>query len=192
MKLIDEQGEQVPDDVPGELLVDDVVFVDDLVRFQPKLTSKGFAGEDVTIRLSERDTTSSDPKALKVVGRAGVGVDNVDVEAATARGVIVMNTPDGNTISTARIWFTVTPYFSVCGPPALLAILPPIVPRLRIAGCATWARQDEVVAKLRRRSGRAVIVLRAVEAPDEDLEREHRSAAEPHAPWSPASRVTVF
>ena len=34
-------------------------------------------------------------KALKVVGRAGVGVDNVDVEAATARGVIVMNTPDG-------------------------------------------------------------------------------------------------
>src|SRR5512134_1515226 len=39
---------------------------------------------------------------LKVVGRAGVGVDNVDLEAATARGVVVMNTPGGNTISAAE------------------------------------------------------------------------------------------
>src|ERR1700761_9369107 len=35
---------------------------------------------------------------LKVVGRAGVGVNNVDVEACTKRGIIVMNTPGGNTI----------------------------------------------------------------------------------------------
>ncbi|MDX1617837.1 MAG: hydroxyacid dehydrogenase, partial [Balneolaceae bacterium] len=39
---------------------------------------------------------------LKVIGRAGVGVDNIDISAATARGVLVMNTPDGNTISTAE------------------------------------------------------------------------------------------
>jgi D-3-phosphoglycerate dehydrogenase len=43
---------------------------------------------------------------LKVVGRAGVGVDNIDVEAATARGVVVMNTPSGNTIATAELTFT--------------------------------------------------------------------------------------
>jgi len=43
---------------------------------------------------------------LKVVGRAGVGVDNVDVEAATERGVVVMNTPSGNTIATAELTFT--------------------------------------------------------------------------------------
>ena len=43
---------------------------------------------------------------LKVVGRAGVGVDNVDVDAATERGVIVMNTPGGNTISTAELTFS--------------------------------------------------------------------------------------
>ena len=43
---------------------------------------------------------------LKVVGRAGVGVDNVDVDAATERGVVVMNTPGGNTISTAELTFT--------------------------------------------------------------------------------------
>src|ERR1700726_2625135 len=45
-------------------------------------------------------------KQLKVVGRAGVGVDNVDVDAATRRGVIVMNTPGGNTISTAEHAFS--------------------------------------------------------------------------------------
>ncbi len=39
---------------------------------------------------------------LKAIARAGVGVDNVDLEAATAQGVIVMNTPGGNTISTAE------------------------------------------------------------------------------------------
>jgi D-3-phosphoglycerate dehydrogenase len=42
---------------------------------------------------------------LRVVGRAGVGVDNVDVEAATQHGVVVMNTPGGNTVSTAELSF---------------------------------------------------------------------------------------
>ncbi len=43
---------------------------------------------------------------LRVIGRAGVGVDNVDVETATRRGVIVMNAPSGNTISTAEHAFS--------------------------------------------------------------------------------------
>src|SRR5271165_5462157 len=50
----------------------------------------------VTARLLERATR------LRVVGRAGIGVDNVDIPAATARGVIVMNTPFGNSITTAE------------------------------------------------------------------------------------------
>src|SRR5579872_4966723 len=41
-------------------------------------------------------------KKLKVVARAGIGVDNVDIPAATAAGVIVMNTPFGNSITTAE------------------------------------------------------------------------------------------
>ena len=40
--------------------------------------------------------------SLRVIGRAGVGVDNIDVPAATARGIVVMNAPDGNTITTAE------------------------------------------------------------------------------------------
>ncbi|MCL6594527.1 MAG: phosphoglycerate dehydrogenase, partial [Alicyclobacillus sp.] len=44
-------------------------------------------------------------RRLKVVGRAGVGVDNIDVNAATRRGVVVVNAPDGNTISAAEHTF---------------------------------------------------------------------------------------
>ncbi len=43
---------------------------------------------------------------LKVVGRAGAGVDNIDVKIATEKGVVVMNTPGGNTVSTAEHAFT--------------------------------------------------------------------------------------
>jgi len=42
-------------------------------------------------------------KNLKVIGRAGVGVDNIDVPAATKQGIIVMNAPDANTIATAEL-----------------------------------------------------------------------------------------
>jgi D-3-phosphoglycerate dehydrogenase len=52
-----------------------------------------------------RKVMEAAPK-LRVVGRAGVGVDNVDVDAATQRGIVVMNTPGGNTISTAELTFS--------------------------------------------------------------------------------------
>ncbi len=58
--------------------------------------------------LAVRSATKVTPKVieaahrLKVVGRAGIGIDNVDVKAATARGIIVMNTPFGNAITTAE------------------------------------------------------------------------------------------
>jgi D-3-phosphoglycerate dehydrogenase / 2-oxoglutarate reductase len=42
-------------------------------------------------------------KKLRVVGRAGVGIDNVDVKTATQHGVVVMNTPGGNTVTTAEL-----------------------------------------------------------------------------------------
>lgn len=50
----------------------------------------------VTPKILERATN------LKVIGRAGIGVDNVDIPAATAKGIIVMNTPFGNSITTAE------------------------------------------------------------------------------------------
>jgi D-3-phosphoglycerate dehydrogenase len=51
-------------------------------------------------KVTDRILASADN--LKVIGRAGIGVDNVDIPAATAKGVIVMNTPFGNSITTAE------------------------------------------------------------------------------------------
>ena len=60
--------------------------------------------DGLAIRSATKVTAAVLEKAtnLKVVGRAGIGVDNVDVEAATAHGVVVMNTPFGNSITTAE------------------------------------------------------------------------------------------
>ncbi len=60
--------------------------------------------DGLAIRSSTKVTADvlAAAKNLRVVGRAGIGVDNVDVPAATARGVIVMNTPFGNSITTAE------------------------------------------------------------------------------------------
>ncbi|HQR88749.1 MAG TPA: phosphoglycerate dehydrogenase, partial [Caulobacter sp.] len=58
--------------------------------------------------LAVRSATKADPdviaaaKKLKVIGRAGIGVDNVNIPAATAAGIVVMNTPFGNSITTAE------------------------------------------------------------------------------------------
>lgn len=58
--------------------------------------------------LAIRSATKVTPKVLaaasklKVVGRAGIGVDNVDIKASTAQGVVVMNTPFGNSVTTAE------------------------------------------------------------------------------------------
>ena len=58
--------------------------------------------------LAVRSATKADKdviaaaKKMKVIGRAGIGVDNVDIPAATAAGIVVMNTPFGNSITTAE------------------------------------------------------------------------------------------
>ncbi|MFP6901267.1 MAG: phosphoglycerate dehydrogenase [Opitutales bacterium] len=68
------------------------------------------AADAVAIIVRSETTVNAEviaaAKELRVIGRAGVGVDNVDLEAATEAGVIVMNTPTGNTIATAELTFT--------------------------------------------------------------------------------------
>ena len=62
------------------------------------------AADGVVVRSGTRITPEllEDPGALKAVVRGGVGVDNIDVAAATRKGIVVMNTPDANTLSTAE------------------------------------------------------------------------------------------
>ncbi len=79
------------------------------VQFTPELppseVRRAISDADVLIVRSQTQVTAellSHAQQLKIIGRAGAGVDNIDVEAATRRGILVMNTPGGNTISTAE------------------------------------------------------------------------------------------
>jgi D-3-phosphoglycerate dehydrogenase / 2-oxoglutarate reductase len=82
----------------------EVDFQPNLGKDKDKLAAaiNGFDG--LAIRSATKVTAKmlEQAKHLKVIGRAGIGVDNVDIPAATARGIIVMNTPFGNSITTAE------------------------------------------------------------------------------------------
>src|SRR5436190_23596028 len=62
------------------------------------------AADGCVVRSGTRITADllEDPGKLRAIVRAGVGVDNIDVPTATRRGIVVMNTPGGNTVSTAE------------------------------------------------------------------------------------------
>src|SRR5215467_6034985 len=73
------------------------------------------AGSDgLAVRSATKVTAGliAHAKRLKVIGRAGIGVDNIDVAAATQRGIVVMNTPYGNSITAAE--HTIAMLFALC------------------------------------------------------------------------------
>jgi len=79
------------------------------VDFKPKITPEQLLEEiGVYDALVVRSRTKVTPtvidaaKNLKVIGRAGVGVDNIDIDRATEKGIVVLNAPEGNTISAAE------------------------------------------------------------------------------------------
>lgn len=67
-----------------------------------KKTVKGYDG--LIVRSASQITADIIEAAdsLKVIGRAGIGVDNIDLDAATKKGIVVMNTPSGNAVTTAE------------------------------------------------------------------------------------------
>jgi D-3-phosphoglycerate dehydrogenase/(S)-sulfolactate dehydrogenase len=70
------------------------------------------------------------PGRLKVIGRAGVGVDNIDLEAATRKGVVVMNTPGGNSIAVAELTLGL-----------MLALLRNLVPAISATKAGRWEKK---------------------------------------------------
>ena len=89
LRIFEERGVHV-DFKPG-------IGKDDLVKVIPDYDGLAIrSATKVTAKLLDVATR------LKVIGRAGIGVDNVDIAAATSKGVIVMNTPFGNSITTAE------------------------------------------------------------------------------------------
>jgi len=90
----------------GVKILQEAGFTVDCKTGLPPEELKKIIGEyDALVVRSETQVTADiieASKKLRVVGRAGVGVDNIDIEAATKKGVIVMNAPGGNTISTCE------------------------------------------------------------------------------------------
>lgn len=82
----------------------DVDYLPDLGKDKEKLLEVIGQYDGLAIRSATKVTEKliASAKNLKVVGRAGIGVDNVDIPAASRRGIIVMNTPFGNSITTAE------------------------------------------------------------------------------------------
>jgi len=79
--------------------------VDEVGKVSPEKLCEIIESYDVVIVRSSTKITSDvikKGKNLKIIGRAGVGLDNIDVEEATSSGIIVMNAPEGNTISAAE------------------------------------------------------------------------------------------
>jgi len=79
------------------------------VEFKPGLSPEDLKNaisdaEALIIRSGTKVTSELIAAAgrLRVIGRAGIGLDNVDIPAASKRGIVVMNTPDGNVITTAE------------------------------------------------------------------------------------------
>src|SRR5690606_39785542 len=79
------------------------------VDFRPDISQEEIAqiienydGLVIRSRTTVTPEILNNAKNLKVIGRAGVGLDNVDVPLSTEKGIIIINTPNGNTISTAE------------------------------------------------------------------------------------------
>ena len=82
----------------------EVEFQPDLGKDPAKLASIIGGYDGLAIRSATKVTPEilAEAENLRVIGRAGIGVDNVNLAAASARGVVVMNTPFGNSITTAE------------------------------------------------------------------------------------------
>ncbi len=79
--------------------------IDDRQKLKGAELQEAIRAADGTIVRSDTRITAAElenPGKLRVIVRAGVGVDNIDVAAATRKGIVVMNTPGGNTVSTAE------------------------------------------------------------------------------------------
>ncbi len=93
------------DNIAEKILLSNNIEVDVITNFTPDELIKNINNYDGLIVRSATKVTKEvieNAKNLKVVGRAGAGVDNIDINAAKVKNIIVMNTPGGNTNATAE------------------------------------------------------------------------------------------
>ena len=93
------------DDIAEKILLSNNIEVDVITNFTPDELNQNIISYDGLIVRSATKVNKEvieNAKNLKVVGRAGAGVDNIDIKAAEQKNIIVMNTPGGNTNATAE------------------------------------------------------------------------------------------
>jgi len=93
------------DDIAEKILLSNNIEVDVMTNFTPDELNQNINSYDGLIVRSATKVNKEvieNAKNLKVVGRAGAGVDNIDIKAAKQKNIIVMNTPGGNTNATAE------------------------------------------------------------------------------------------
>ena len=116
--------------------VHDKISADELLEIIPKFDA-------LIVRSASKVTAEVIARAenLKIIGRAGVGVDNIDVKAATERGIIVINSPDGNTIAATEHTF------------AMMAALSRNIPQAnKTMHAGGWDRKKFVGVELRNKT----------------------------------------
>ena len=94
-----------PIDKAGIDILSQVAQVDVKTKLPPEELVKIIGDYDALMLRSGTQVTKEvieAGKSLKIIGRAGVGVDNIDVASATRQGVVVVNSPEGNTIAAAE------------------------------------------------------------------------------------------
>ena len=95
---------------------------------------KAIVGEYDVLAVRSATKVTADvlekPGRLKLIGRAGVGVDNIDVEAATRKGVVVMNTPGGNSVAVAELTMAL-----------MLDLLRQLVPAITSTRAGRWEKK---------------------------------------------------
>src|SRR5260370_8407266 len=97
-------ADSVPDNIIGILKADPSWNVVNLPKTKGQVAEEIRDADALLVRSATKVTAQllENAKRLVVIGRAGVGVDNIDLDAATRKGVLVMNTPGGNAISVAE------------------------------------------------------------------------------------------
>jgi len=116
------------------------VTADDRAGITPAQLKRTIGKYDALIVRSRTKVTADVIRAgkrLKVIGRAGVGVDNVDVKTATQRGILVMNAPEGNMISTCELTLAL-----------MLSLARQVVPACRSLRGGAWERKKFIGTEL--------------------------------------------
>jgi D-3-phosphoglycerate dehydrogenase len=141
MKIV--VADSVPDNIIGILKADPSWEVVNLPKTKGPVAEEIRDADALLVRSATKVTAELLEKAkrLVVIGRAGVGVDNIDLDAATRKGVLVMNTPGGNAISVAEHTMTL-----------LLAMAHPVAQADASMKAGKWEKKKFTGSELRNKT----------------------------------------